>query len=109
MSMMLARSVITGKGQVQIPAKIRQALGLNIGDEVAFKLVDGGKVEIEFVRKRPLAEFAGSLARRKDFPGLEEEALAARQLVAESCKRSILLDEKRPSKMDVFCYNMVFL
>ncbi len=84
MSMILERSVITGKGQVQIPAKIRQAVGLNIGDEVSFRLVDGGKVEIEFIRKRPLTEFAGSLERRKDFPGLEKEEIAARQLVAES-------------------------
>ncbi|MFO7882937.1 MAG: AbrB/MazE/SpoVT family DNA-binding domain-containing protein [Kosmotogaceae bacterium] len=84
MSLKLGRSVITGKGQVQIPAKIRQALGLNIGDEVAFKLDDEGKVEIEFTRKRPLTEFAGSLKLRKDFPGLEEEESAARQLVAES-------------------------
>ncbi|MGM0653482.1 MAG: AbrB/MazE/SpoVT family DNA-binding domain-containing protein [Bacillota bacterium] len=84
MSLKLGRSVITGKGQVQIPAKIRQALGLNIGDEVAFKLDDEGKVEIEFIRKQPLTEFAGSLKRRKDFPGLEEEESAARQLVAES-------------------------
>ncbi len=84
MSMILERSVITGKGQVQIPAKIRQAVGLNIGDEVTFKLVDGGKVEIEFIRKRPLTEYAGSLKQRKVFPGLEEEELAARQLVAES-------------------------
>jgi len=84
MSMILQRSVITGKGQVQIPAKIRQAAGLRIGDEVAFKLDDEGKVELEFIRRRPLTEFAGSLARRKDFPGLEEEESAARQLVAEN-------------------------
>ena len=84
MSLKLGRSVITGKGQVQIPAKIRQALGLNIGDEVTFKLDDEGKVEIDFIRKRPLTEYAGSLKRRKDFPGLEEEESAARQLVAES-------------------------
>ena len=84
MSLKLGRSVITGKGQIQIPAKIRQALGLNIGDEVTFKLDDEGKVEIEFIRKRPLTEFAGSLKRRKDFPGLEEEESAARQLVAEN-------------------------
>ena len=84
MSMKLERSVITGKGQVQIPAKIRQALGLKIGDEVAFKLDNEGKVEIEFIKKRPLTEFAGSLGRRKDFPGLAEEESAARQLVAES-------------------------
>jgi len=84
MSLKLGRSVITGKGQVQIPAKIRKALGLNIGDEVTFKLDDEGKVEIDFIRKRPLTEYAGSLKRRKDFPGLEEEESAARQLVAES-------------------------
>ena len=84
MSLKLERSVITGKGQVQIPAKIRQTLGLNIGDEVTFKLDDEGKVEIDFIRKRPLTEYAGSLKRRKDFPGLEEEESAARQLVAES-------------------------
>ena len=83
MSMIVERSVITGKGQVQIPAKIRQAVGLNIGDEVTFKLVGGDKVEIEFVRKRPLTEYAGSLSKRKDFPGLEEEERLARQLVAE--------------------------
>jgi AbrB family looped-hinge helix DNA binding protein len=84
MSMILERSVITGKGQVQIPAKIRQAVGLSIGDEVSFKMVDGGKVEIEFIIKRPLTEFAGSLERRKDFPGFEKEEMAARLLVAES-------------------------
>jgi AbrB family looped-hinge helix DNA binding protein len=84
MSMILERSVITGKGQVQIPAKIRQAVGLSIGDVVSFKMVDGGKVEIEFIIKRPLTEFAGSLERRKDFPGLEKEEMAARLLVAES-------------------------
>ncbi len=53
MSMILERSVITGKGQVQIPVKIRQAIDLNIGDEVTFRLVDGDKVEVEFIRKRP--------------------------------------------------------
>lgn len=83
MSLILERSVITGKGQVQIPAKIRKAVGLNIGDEVTFKMVDGGKVEIEFIRKRPLTEYAGSLSKRKEFPGLEEEERSARQLVAE--------------------------
>ncbi len=83
MSMILERSVITGKGQVQIPVKIRQAIGLNIGDEVTFTLVDGNKVEIEFIRKRPLTEYAGSLLKRKEFPGLEKEERAARQLVAE--------------------------
>ncbi len=83
MSLLIESSMITGKGQVQIPAKIRHALGLNIGDEVTFKLVGEDKVEIEFIKKRPLTEFAGSLTKRKDFPGLDEEEKFARQLVAE--------------------------
>jgi AbrB family looped-hinge helix DNA binding protein len=83
MSMIVERSVITGKGQVQIPVKIRQALGLNIGDEVAFKLLNGDNIEIEFIKKRPLTKFAGSFSRRKEFPGLENEEKAAMQLVAE--------------------------
>ncbi len=36
-----------------------QAGELNIGDLVAYRLVDGANVEIEFIRKRPLTEFAG--------------------------------------------------
>ena len=83
MSLLIESSMITGKGQVQIPAKIRHALGLNIGDEVTFKLVGEAKVEIEFFRKRPLTEYAGSLSKHKDFPGLEEEERLARQFVAE--------------------------
>jgi len=43
--MQFGRSVITGKGQVQIPAKIGQALGLSIDEEVVFKLDDRGKGE----------------------------------------------------------------
>ncbi len=88
MSMIIERSMITGKGQVQIPAKIRKAVGLNIGDEVNFKLLGGDKVEIEFIKKRPLTSYAGSLSKRKSFPGLEEEEKAARQLVAERAVKS---------------------
>ncbi len=84
MALIIERSTITGKGQVQIPAKIRQAAGVAIGDEVAFKLGETGRVEIEFIKKRPLADFAGALPPRKKYPGLEEEEKLARQMVAEN-------------------------
>jgi len=84
MSLIIERSKITGKGQVQIPAKIREAAGVKIGDEVAFSLDKKGKIEVEFIRKRPLTEFAGTLPLHKKFPGLEEEENQARQKVAET-------------------------
>ncbi len=84
MALIIERSTITGKGQVQIPAKIRQATGAAIGDEVAFKLAETGRVEIEFIKKRPLTDFAGVLPPRKKYPGLEEEEIMARQMVAEN-------------------------
>ena len=84
MSLIIERSKITGKGQVQIPAKIRDAAGVKIGDEVLFSLDEKGKIDVEFIRKRPLTEFAGTLPLRKKFPGLEEEENQARQIVAET-------------------------
>jgi antitoxin PrlF len=83
MSLIIERSKITGKGQVQIPAKIREAAKVKIGDEVAFSLDEKGKIEVEFIRKKPLTEFAGSLTGGKAFPGFEEEERQARQMVAE--------------------------
>lgn len=83
MSLIIERSKITGKGQVQIPAKIREAAKVKIGDEVAFSLDEKGKIEVEFIRKKPLTEFAGSLTGGKEFPGFEEEERQARQMVAE--------------------------
>jgi antitoxin PrlF len=54
MSLIIERSKITGKGQVQIPAKIREAAGVKIGDEVAFSLDEKGKIAVEFIRKKHL-------------------------------------------------------
>jgi antitoxin PrlF len=83
MSLIIERSKITGKGQVQIPAKIREAAGVKIGDEVAFSLDEKGKIAVEFIRKKPLTEFAGTLPPGKEFPGFEEEQQQAIQMVAE--------------------------
>ena len=34
-------ATITSKGQITIPAKVREALGLTTGDRVLFRIVDG--------------------------------------------------------------------
>ena len=40
----MEKTKITTKYQTTIPKKIRQALGIKVGDTVIFKLVDGNKV-----------------------------------------------------------------
>lgn len=42
----MERTKITTKYQTTIPKKIRQALNINVGDTIIFKLVDGNKVLI---------------------------------------------------------------
>jgi antitoxin PrlF len=35
---------VTSKGQVTIPLKIRKKLGISYGDEVDFRIIDGGVI-----------------------------------------------------------------
>lgn len=42
----MARSTLTSKGQVTIPKKIRDRLGLDRGDELSFELREDGVVEV---------------------------------------------------------------
>jgi antitoxin PrlF len=41
-----SRAKLTSKGQVTIPIAARKALDLQEGDSVAFRVLDGGKVEM---------------------------------------------------------------
>lgn len=41
-----SRAKLTSKGQVTIPISARKALGLEEGDSIAFRVLDGGKVEM---------------------------------------------------------------
>jgi AbrB family looped-hinge helix DNA binding protein len=76
-------SVVTRKGQVTIPAPIRQALGLKRGDRVAFI------VERDHVRLAPrgsvVARTAGVFRRysREPVPTAEELRDAVEQAIAE--------------------------
>lgn len=51
---------ITSKGQTTIPAELREKLGLQAGDRVAFIEVEGGIMIIP--RNRPVDVLFGSLA-----------------------------------------------
>jgi antitoxin PrlF len=41
-----SKAKLTSKGQVTIPIAARKALDLNEGDSIAFRVLDGGKVEM---------------------------------------------------------------
>lgn len=81
--MILGKSRITGKGQVQLPAKIRKTMGAKIGDELLFKQGNEGEIVVQLVRKESLSELAGVLPVKKEFRGVEAEERETREKVAE--------------------------
>jgi antitoxin PrlF len=46
------KSTLTSKGQVTVPAKIREALGICEGDKLDFRLREDGKLEVAVVAGR---------------------------------------------------------
>lgn len=64
---------ITRKGQVTIPKKIRDSLGLKPGSEVDFK-VEGGAYFLEKkVKGKPIAKWAGFLRGNRTSDEIIEE------------------------------------
>jgi len=81
--MIIGKSRITGKGQMQLPAKIRRIIGAEIGDELLFKQKNNGEIVVELVKKQSLSELAGILPVKKKFAGIETEETKTREKVAE--------------------------
>ncbi len=71
-------ATMTSKGQITIPKEIRDALGLKTGDRVAFRLLEGGKVEMQ-PRTVDLRSLAGMIEPETRGKTLEdfEKAIAA--------------------------------
>ncbi len=90
--MIIGKSRITGKGQMQLPAKIRRKIGAEIGDELIFKQKNNGEIIVELVKKQSLSELAGILPAKKKFPGIETEERRTREKVAEKAGK---YNEKR--------------
>lgn len=42
----MAASTLTSKGQITIPKEVRDAMGLETGDRVAFRVLENGVVEM---------------------------------------------------------------
>lgn len=73
--MVIKQAKVTSKGQVTIPAEIRDALGLREGDTVSFEVDGQDQARLRAVRiGSPFARYAGAL--RED-RGLDAEGVAA--------------------------------
>lgn len=52
-------ATVTAKGQITIPAQIRQALGIDAGDQIAFEEIEPGKYAFVPAQKRPVTILKG--------------------------------------------------
>jgi antitoxin PrlF len=58
-------STITSKGQVTIPAEVRQYLGVSTNDKVAFVIDDEGTVRLRVPRYPTVASLRGAAGKLK--------------------------------------------
>jgi AbrB family looped-hinge helix DNA binding protein len=56
-------ATVTSKGQVTVPADIRERLGLKAGDRLDFHLADSGKLTVVATKRRSILESRESLPR----------------------------------------------
>lgn len=80
----MATATITSKGQITIPKKIRDRLGLHAGDAVSFVLDEAGRVTMQPVSLRA-TELKGMLRRkgRRTVSIAQMNAAIARRLSAK--------------------------
>lgn len=75
---------LTRKRQIQLPAKIRKAIGAEIGDTFLFELTDQKEIKVRLIKKTKLLDLAGAFPKKKVFPGIEkEEELTKRKVVGK--------------------------
>lgn len=79
----MLRATLTSKGQLTVPKKVREALGLRPGDQVEFEVMEGE------ARLRPLRRYLARELRHLitpigvPYPGPEGEKAALRQALAD--------------------------
>ena len=76
----MGTATITSKGQITIPKKVREALGLKAGDRVLFLPEEDGRVYIYPIHIRGIESVYGMAAGRRPYLGWEAERAAAREL-----------------------------
>jgi AbrB family looped-hinge helix DNA binding protein len=75
---------VTSKGQITVPKLVRERLGIEAGDEIAFHFddADPGRLEIRPVHRRRLSEFRGLFSVERASP-IDEERAASRAARAQ--------------------------
>ena len=68
----MSTASVTSKGQVTIPARIRDLLEIQPGDRLFFES-RGQEVRIRVVPRRQVADFLGAFETGEPFPGKEVE------------------------------------
>lgn len=76
-------ATVTSKGQITIPKEVREELGLRVGDRVAFRVLDDGRVVVE-PETIDLRELKGALKPKRTGVTLAEMEAAIR---AQASKR----------------------
>jgi antitoxin PrlF len=65
-------ATITAKGQITIPAEIRQALGLDAGDQISFEELEPGKYAFVPAQKRSVTVLKGMFGKAKRRVSIKE-------------------------------------
>lgn len=74
---MSKKSKVTSKGQITIPAEVRQALNIQEGDHLIFESIGEYEIKVRVANAKPLSSHAGALRSPKsasNFKALREEA-----------------------------------
>lgn len=84
----MVKAKITSKGQVTLPVEVRRRYGLEPGDEIAFRMGQGG-LRILPLKRRPLTEFRGVFPARRRYPGKEAIRREVGRMLAEELGRTL--------------------
>ncbi len=83
----MVKATVTSKGQVTIPKKVRERLGLRPGDELEF-IIEGDRVQIRPIHRYRAADLPGLLrGSRIPYAGADAEDEALARALAEKDRR----------------------
>ncbi|WP_084584800.1 AbrB/MazE/SpoVT family DNA-binding domain-containing protein [Thermus tengchongensis] len=68
----MVKSKVSSKGQITLPKRVREILGVGPGEEVAFEVREG-EVVLRARKRVPLEALLGRLRGLAAYPGEEEE------------------------------------
>lgn len=71
----MVKGKISSKGQITLPKRVREALGVGPGEEVTFEVREG-EVVLRAHKRVPLRDLLGRFRGQAAYPGEEEERRA---------------------------------